>query len=294
MALLLPSLFVLLLHFCSGQVEDADVSGSCESVGADGMCAGKTDRVELFQHAKVDRLSSLKEAAMKMQTGCQTSPNFLSALTCTEGNACTYKETKRGETFTVESSGGFVKVTVNDRSLYMSEEWMITDSHCDGRTLKANILEPAVLEEHSLTCTDQVLRDVTSDNVFSLVASGDSGVDLVDLANDGTVFMDHLEFSGSAPGNGFTVPSGSEVTRSELVEQFSSDCSSLAQADTLDRALSKKGIGAIAAGVGFLFVAGAACAFGGPIGCVGAVGFAKMGVAMTVHGISNEIQYRHR
>jgi hypothetical protein len=61
MAWLLPSLFVLLLHFCAGQVEDADPSGSCASVGTDGMCSDN-DRTELVQDTRA-KISPAKRHA---------------------------------------------------------------------------------------------------------------------------------------------------------------------------------------------------------------------------------------
>jgi len=227
--------------------------------------------------------------------GCQKMPSFLSALKCEEGQVCTYKETRFGETFTAERSGAVLKMTLNALNFYMSDDTILAASPCDGKTLKADIQTPAVNEGHELTCTDGALEDVTSDNTFSLTASGDDSVDLVDVLSDGTKLNDHVTRSSSAPGNGFSTPSGdvTVVSRRELFERLSSDCSSLALVDSLDRAVSKKGgIGAIFGGLAFYAMGAAACAFGGPFGCAAAIGFFKVGTYAVVNGIVMEVKAR--
>jgi len=246
-----------------------------------------------MEKAAANRHSSLK-AAMKTQTGCQTAPSF-SGVACPEGKVCTYKETNRGETFTAETSGSFTKVTLQGHSLYVSEEWLIADSPCDGKTLKANILEPALLEGHSMTCTDKVLTDVGPDAVNSIVRRGDHGLDFVGVGGDGTVFLDHFDFSSSAPGEGFIVPSGSmtEVTRGELFEQFSGDCASPALVDALDRAVSKKGIATMIFG-GLLIAGGVAICVGCPPCCYAGIALGGFGAHVLNAGIWQEVRYRQR
>jgi len=245
------------------------------------------------QAPQVNGHSSLKEAAMQ---GCQKMPSFLSALKCEEGQVCTYKETRFGETFTAEKSGAFLKVTTNALNIYMSGDTILAASPCDGKTLKVDILTPAVFEGHKLTCTDEALRDVAADNDFNLQPSGDNSVDLVDVLSDGTELRDHVERSSSAPGNGFSLPSDAHATvvsRRELFERLSSDCSSLALVDSLDRAVSKKGgIGAIFGGLAFYAMGAAACAFGGPFGCAAAIGLFKVGTYAVVNGIVMEVKAR--
>jgi len=267
---LLPSLFVLLLHSCSGHVEDADVSGSCENVGADGMCSGKTDRVELLQ---TSRHSSLKAQQAAARAECGSLPAF-SPATCPENDVCTYTESTNGLTFTFERAEGVVKMAFEGGAiLYMADGSLILSSPCHpGDVVRTGVYDT---ESHTTACSDNTVRDVGPDgNMLQLTATA-NGIDILEAGMKGnSPLSEHVEFTSSIPRHGaIVVPSDfNQVSQEEFAHrlaQLEQGCPSLVESQSLskslDGAVSKKGwrwvgIFTMAAGGVMILATAAGCA----------------------------------
>jgi len=293
MAKLLPSLFVLLLHSCSGHVEDADVSGSCENVGADGKCSGKTDRVELMQ---TSRHSSLKAQQAAALAECGSLPAF-SAAACPEDKVCTYTEDKDGMTFTLERAGSVAKMTFGSgHNLYMADGSLMLSSPCHGgETIKAGADDTT---SHATACSDNTIRDVGPDAMVQLTATA-HGIDVFEADMGGhSPLQDHVEMTGSSPRNGAIVlPSDvTHVSREEFADrlaQISQGCPSLVESKSvvtsLDGAVSKKWnpgqwVGALTMAVGGVMMLATFAGCGPPCFAAG----------LTVMNIGGQTYYRSR